>query len=220
MNSNCKLIIHAHSYCITSGHVFQLQTTKFLRAEAPNVDQEKYKRKPHQPVLTLVQCPISKLREAQIGQCHRKLPGASASSAWQPHRQHPEPGRMSSGPRPVSSHYRTQAPTETVLVGTVTAAKCKMEMAQERMAPAAPSERLRSQNIPPRHTVHGSSHPPLPTTAGYWGVEWDTRKHLKEVITAHQLNRQLTPQDVFQVTLYLTIGHSPFYRFWVLLTLF
>lgn len=151
----------------------------------------------------------------------QEAPGCiSQQCLTQPHRQHPEPGRMSSGPRPVSSHYRTQAPTETVLVGTVTAAKCKMEMARERMAPAAPSERLRSQNIPPRHTVHGSSHPPLPTTAGYWGVEWDTRKHLKEVITAHQLNRQLTPQDVFQVTLYLTIGHSPFYRFWVLLTLF
>lgn len=39
------------------------------------------------------------------------------------------------------------------------AAKCKMERAQERSTPAVPSERLRSQNIPPRHTMHASSHP-------------------------------------------------------------
>lgn len=42
----------------------------------------------------------------------------------------------------------------------------------------------------------------------------------EEVITGHQPNMQLTPQDVFQFTLYLTIGHSPFYRFRVFLHCF
>lgn len=95
----------------------------------------------------------------------RQISGTGSSWVDQPAvpgtspQEHPQPGTMSSGPHPVSSDCRTQIPTETGLVGTVTAAKCKMEMAQERMAPAAPKERLRSQNIPPRPTVHGSSHP-------------------------------------------------------------
>lgn len=60
----------------------------------------------------------------------------------------------------MSSVYRTQVPIWncTSLYGD-RAAKCKMEMAQERITPAVVSGRLRSQNIPPRHTVHASSHP-------------------------------------------------------------
>lgn len=106
-------------------------------------------------MITLVQCPISKLREAQIDPAVPDTAPQAAATAWQ------------NVLRALLALYRTQAPTGAVLVGTVTAAKCKMEMAPERMAPAAPSERLRSQNICPRHTVHGSSHPLLPTAAGY-----------------------------------------------------
>lgn len=143
--------------------------------EAPHVDQEKHKRKPHQPVLTSVQCPIAKLRGS-----HRSVPQEapgwmSQQCLTHPHRQHPQPGTMSSEPHPVSSDYRTQLPTETVLVGTVTAAKCKTEMARERMAPAASRERLRSQNIPPRHSAWQQpslSH--LTQQDQEWGGYWET----------------------------------------------
>lgn len=161
VNSNCKLIIHAHSYCFTSGHVFQLQTIKFLRARSSKCGSREIQEKTPSACDNIGATSHFQAQRGSDRSVPQEAPGyISQQCLIQPHRQHPQPGRMSSGPRSVSSDYRTQAPIETVLVGTVTAAKCKMEMAQERMAPAAPSERLRSQNIPPGHTVHGSSHPP------------------------------------------------------------
>lgn len=54
-------------------------------------------------------------------------------------------------------------PFETVRLYDDRAARCKMEMAQESITSAVPSERLRSQNTPARQTVHASSHPLLST---------------------------------------------------------
>lgn len=47
-------------------------------------------------------------------------------------------------------------------------------------------------------------------SVGYRGV----RGTLKEMIIGHQFKMQLTPQNVFQAMLCLTIGHSPFWGFW------
>lgn len=138
-NSNCKFIVHAHSYCTAPGHVFQLKMITFWRARSSTCGWRETQEKT--PSACANTGAVSH-GQAQMDQCHRKLLGGSASSAW-----HIPTGSTHSLPErshPASSDYRTQVPTETGLVGTVTAAKYKMEMAQERMAPAAPRERLRS----------------------------------------------------------------------------
>lgn len=161
------------------------KATALLLAKACNYKQvfegkklhmwiKRNKSKPHQAVLTSVQCPIAKLSSS-----HRPVPQAAPGWISQQCLTSPQAAptacRMSSGPHPVSSDYRTQIPTETLLVGIVPAAKCKMEMAQERMAPAAPRERLRSQNISPSHSAwQQPSLSYLTQQDKEWGGYWKT----------------------------------------------
>lgn len=106
---NCTCTVSALHLAMSSNY----QRESFPGQEAPNVDQQKYKRKPQQPVLTLQQCPTARLRWISAT-------GSSwldqAAGPGTPHRQHPQPGPCPQGPS-CSSDCRTQVPTETVLVG-------------------------------------------------------------------------------------------------------
>lgn len=219
-NGNCTVTVHARSYCIASGHVFQLQMIKLLRARNSKCGSRETQEKSPSAwanIGAVSHCQAQRLRwisaTGSSGVDQPIVPGTSPQAA-------PPAWHNVLSAHPVSSDCRTQVPTETVLVGTVTAAKYKMEMARERMAPAAPRERLRSQNIPPRQSVHGSSHPPPVYHSREMRSEGDTGKHLWRVITDINPTCSLLHRMYFKLTLYLTIAHSSFYRFWVFFTLF
>lgn len=109
-----------------------------------------------------MQCPIAKLRGSEISSTGSSqvdqpaTPPQAAPTAWQ---------KSPQCPFPLAQTTELRLPLKLYLV-TVTAAKCNMEVARERMAPAAPSDKLKSQNIPPTHSAWQQSSL-LPNTAGY-----------------------------------------------------
>lgn len=110
-------------------------------------------------------CQVKTFFTSTVNQYH-KLPVVRISQQCPTYSAQAEPTAFEESTRsPFTLAQSTEPgfPFETVRLYDDRAAKCKMEMAQESITSAVPSERLRSQNTPARQTVHASSHPLLST---------------------------------------------------------
>lgn len=139
----------------------------FWRQEAQNLEQEKHTTACDTRSCMASNCQVKTFFTSTVDQ-HHKLPVVCTHQSAVPNIQRAgrthSIWRIYSVPLHISSVYRTWVPIwNCSSLYADRAAKCKMEMAQESITSAVPSERLRSQNTPARHTVHASSHPLLST---------------------------------------------------------